>query len=123
MAITVAEVVGDFDNLQSLPYTGPSGGAAAGVMALVGAIWGVVYQTIVEDEVGLIYYRGDGLWIPKSTGTGNDIALGVKLFLNTTTKVVSDTDGGSDIYVGISKLAATTAATVVYVDYDAKLSL
>lgn len=101
------------DSYRSAPFTVAVGGINAGEIALVEDTYVIAYQTEDAGETIEGVYLADNVDIPKSTGTGLTISAFDKLWLNTTTLVVSKTDGGTDVYVGIATRDATATATHV----------
>lgn len=112
--MTVGDKVRDPKSMRGIETTAPTGGLLRGAFIKQGDTWGIVYQALDLAEVGNILFKCDKILLPKSTGTGNANAVGDILYLNTTTKVVSSTQGAGDIRVGIClKTALFTASTVL----------
>lgn len=117
----------DFLRVQGIAYqqiksTAPTGGVTKGDFFLTGDTWGLAFQgqaTYGQPVTAIIVC--EHLTAPKSTGTGNDIAVGKNVYLNITTKVVSDTKGVGDIWVGVCLIAATAADTRVNISFDGRV--
>lgn len=60
-------------------------------------IWGLAFEDAAATEEGVLMFDFPKGTLPKAASA---IEQGDTLWLNTTTKVVSSTDGGSDVNVG-----------------------
>jgi predicted RecA/RadA family phage recombinase len=94
-------------------FTVATGGINAGEIALVSEVYVLAFNTYAAAAVGVGVTEADMCEIPKSVGTGLTIAAGDFLYLNTTTLVVSTTQGTGDLWVGWAIEAATATATHV----------
>jgi predicted RecA/RadA family phage recombinase len=91
----------------------PTGGVNAGEIFLVEDTYYLAYDTYAAAATGVGIKDCENCEIPKSVGTGLTIAAGDTLYLNTTTKVVSKTQGTGDLDKGTALEAATATATHV----------
>lgn len=94
-------------------FTVATGGINAGEIALVSEVYVIAFNTFTAAEIGTGVTEANMCEIPKSVGTGLTIAAGDFLYLNTTTLVVSTTQGTGDIKVGWAIEAASATATHV----------
>lgn len=94
-------------------FTVATGGINAGEIAFTGSLYVIAFNTYIAAEIGVGVVEADICEIPKSVGTGLEIAANVFLYLNTTTLVVSSTPGTGDLWVGWSKEAAGATNTHV----------
>lgn len=101
------------ENYKHILFTAGTGGILAGEIALVGDVYALSFITLTAGSIGAGITEADMVEIPKSAGTGLTIPAGKFLYLNTTTKVVSATQGTGDIKVGWAIEAATATATHV----------
>jgi len=116
-----------------LKFTVPSGGVVVGDFHKEQKTWGIVYGadgihgeddggdvTIPIDYIATLIYKILKIKVNKAAGSGYEIYVGDALYLNTTTKVVSATKGGSDVYIGVCEEDATATATWVWAGIDGK---
>jgi predicted RecA/RadA family phage recombinase len=94
-------------------FTVATGGINASEISLAGSLYVQAFKTYAAADIGVGVTECDMTMIPKSAGTGLTIAANVFLYLNTSTLVVSSTQGTGDIFVGWSIEAATANATHV----------
>lgn len=96
-------------------FTVGTGGINAGEIALVSEVYVIAFNTYTAAEIGTGVSEADMCQIPKKEGTGEEIAAGDFLYLDTgvSPMVVSTTQGTGDIKVGWAIEAATATATHV----------
>lgn len=111
----------DFDI--DVGYTSPVGGALVGNFILIGAMWAVAFATTIEGELGAAYTEAKSVAVPKKTGVGEAMVTCDPAYLNTTTKVVSKTDGGTDLLVGYCRFDAADADVTVRIRLNSSLAL
>jgi len=94
-------------------FTVATGGINAGEVVKITDVYALAYRTYAAAAVGVGVVESDNCMIPKSVGTGLTISAGDKLYLNTSTLVVSKTQGTGDLEKGYALEAATATATHV----------
>lgn len=111
--MSVSDHVRDPKSLRGIKVTAPSAGLTRGTFVKEGDTWGIVYQDATSGNYVFMHFACDLIKLPKSTGSGNAISKGDTLYLNTTTKVVSSTQGSGDIVIGTAIEDASTSDTTV----------
>lgn len=96
-----------------LRFTVATGGINASEIVKVHDVYVQAYRTYAAAAVGVGVVESDNSMIPKSVGTGLTINAGDKLYLNTSTLVVSKTQGTGDLEKGYALEDATATATHV----------
>lgn len=94
-------------------FTVATGGINAGEIALAGSLYVLAFNTYAAAAIGTGVTEADMCEIPKSVGTGLEITANAFLYLNTSTLVVSSTQGTGDLWVGWAIEAASATATHV----------
>lgn len=103
------------EHYKHILFTVATGGINAGEIALVSEIYVLAFNTYAAAAVGTGITEADMCDIPKKEGTGEEIAAGDFLYLDTgaSPMVVSTTQGTGDLWVGWAIEAATATATHV----------
>lgn len=119
MPVTVAGFIGDPISMKTVPITA---GAALtkGSLQLVEDTYGWLFSDLANGDEGNIVYACDKMTIGKDATQA--ISAGDKLYLNTTTEVVSPVNAGADILVGVALKDAAAAATTVLAAIDTKMA-
>jgi len=98
--------------------TTPSGGYTAGVLYKVQDTWAIPFATYAAAATAVMIYAAERALVTKKTGTGESIAEGDRVYVNSTTKAVSKTKGSGDECVGVCTKSATATATQVEIELD-----
>jgi predicted RecA/RadA family phage recombinase len=113
------------DNMDYLPirdYTVSGAAVVKGQLVAKQDCYGFcMIDGAIGDEVVLVT-KCERVLATKSTGTGNAIVSGDKLYQNTTNDEVSSTKGVGDIFVGWASEDASASATTVLMNFDGRLS-
>ena len=98
---------------EAIPYTNATGNdITAGTIVNVGALWGIVRNTIPAYGSGMIFLRGEYSEVPKAAGvSGCAITKGQKLYLNPSDGKIYNAAAAGYVMLGFAAAAAATDKT------------
>lgn len=100
----------------------PSPGYTAGDFFFKENLVCIAPEDYATGVKGVGIYQAEKIYVPKPVGTGEDIAVGDKVYLNTATGKVSKNSATGRYFVGYATEAATLDATGVEIDFNGEIA-
>lgn len=97
---------------ESVKFAAPSPGLDRGQMYKQGSLIGVIFEDTATGDDAVLCYKAEKIVVPKKTGTGFSLAIGDKVYYDSTNKRVTSATTGNTLCGRVLVAAGINDATV-----------